>query len=53
MLSIISLCLYLKMDYDLSLLLASLCAAQSVNTYGNKEAISKIQLLKELEHLFS
>ena len=51
MLSIITLCLYNKLDYNLSLLIASLCAAQSVNTIGNKESINKIQLLKDLEHL--
>ena len=50
MLAILALCLYKKIDCDLSLMISSLCASQSVNSIGNKKAISKITLLKELEH---
>ena len=50
MLSILAICLYKKIDCDLSLLISSLCASQSVNSIGNKKAISKTTLLKELEH---
>ena len=50
MLSILDICLYKKIDCDLSLLISSLCASQSVNSIGNKKAISKTTLLKELEH---
>ena len=49
MLSILAICLYKKIDCDLSLLISSLCASQSVNSIGNKKA-SKTTLLKELEH---
>ena len=51
MLSLITLCLYKKLDSDLSLLIASLCAAQSVGVIGNKKSINKLQLLKDIEHL--
>ncbi len=50
MLSILAICLYKKIDCNLSLLISSLCASQSVNSIGNKKAISKSVLLKELEH---
>lgn len=53
MLSIMAICLYNKVDVDLSLLISSLAAAQSVNTIGNKEFINKAKLLKELEHILS
>lgn len=50
MLSILAICLYKKIDCDLSLMISSLCASQSVNSIGNKKAIDKITLIKELEH---
>ncbi len=50
MLSILAICLYKKIDCNLSLLISSLCASQSVNSIGNKKPISKSILLKELEH---
>ena len=50
MLAILALCLYKKINCDLSLMISSLCASQSVNSIGNKKAINKITLLKELEH---
>ena len=53
MLSIMSICLYKKVDLNLSLLISSLAASQSVNTIGNKKPISKSLLLKELEHILS
>ena len=51
MLSIIALCLKNKLDKNLALLIASLAAAQSVATIGNKEMISKTQILKSLENI--
>ena len=51
MLSIISMCLKCKFDKDLALLTASLAAAQSVETIGNKESINKTQILKNLENI--
>ena len=53
MFSLLSICLYKKIDIDLTLLISSLAAAQSVRTIGNKFSISKIILLKELEHILS
>ena len=51
MLSVISLCLKCGFHRELALLIASLAAAQSVETIGNKETINKIQILKTLEHI--
>ena len=51
MLSIISLCLKSSFDVKLALLLASLAAAQSVESIGNKEVINKTQILKTLENI--
>ena len=51
MLSVIGLCLKNKVDPDLSLLLSSLAAAQSVKTMGNRKSIDRIGLIKSLEHL--
>jgi rfaE bifunctional protein kinase chain/domain/rfaE bifunctional protein nucleotidyltransferase chain/domain len=51
MLSLISLCLKNKINLDLSLLLSSLAAAQSVRTMGNKKSIDKMTLMKSLEHI--
>ena len=53
MLSLMALCLYNKIDLDLTLLISSLAASQSVNTIGNKKSINKSMLLKELEHILS
>lgn len=50
MLAILSICLYKKFDINLSLLIASFAAAQSVNTIGNKTRVSKFRLLKDLMH---
>ena len=50
MLSILALCLYKKIDINLSLLIASFCAAQSLKTMGNKSSVEKSILLKDLEY---
>ncbi len=52
MLSVIGLCLKNKINPDLSLLLSSLAAAQSVKTMGNKKSLDRTGLIKSLEHLF-
>ena len=51
MLSIVALCLKCGFDRDLALIIASLAAAQSVETIGNKESINKTQILKTLENI--
>jgi len=50
MLSILAVCLLKKIDINLSLMISSFCAAQSVKTIGNKFAVDKSLLLKDLEH---
>ena len=51
MLSIIALCLKSKFNGELALLAASLAAAHSVETIGNKKAINKTQILKTLDNI--
>lgn len=51
MLSIVALCLKNKMSKELSLLLGSLAAAQSTESIGNKDSVSKYKIIKTLEHL--
>ena len=51
MLSIIGPCLKMKIDNDVTLLVSSLAAAQSVETIGNKDTINKIKILKTLENI--
>lgn len=51
MLSLISLCLRSNFTYDMSLLIGSLAAAFSAETMGNKEPVSKIKILKSIEHI--
>ena len=51
MLSIVALCLKCGFDRDLALIIASLAAAQSAKTIGNKESINKTQILKALENI--
>lgn len=53
MLSILAICLLKKIDINLSLLISSFCAAQSVKTIGNKVAVNKNLLLKDLEYYLS
>ena len=52
MLSVVALCLKNGFDRELALLIASLAAAQSVETIGNKETVNKMQILKTLENFF-
>ena len=49
MLSIISMCINKKLDLNLSLLVASIAAAESVKKIGNKFSTNKINLIKSLE----
>ena len=51
MLSIVALCLKLRLGNKLSLMVSSLAAAESVKTLGNKTSINKVQILKTLDHL--
>ena len=51
MLSILALFMKFNLDKELSLLAASLAAAQSVENFGNKVSINKIKILKSIEHI--
>jgi len=51
MLSIIALCLKSELSKDLTLLIGSLAAAQSVESIGNKESVNKIKILKSIENI--
>jgi fructose-1-phosphate kinase PfkB-like protein len=51
LLALLSVCLYSKMDEDLSLFIGSLAAAQSVETIGNSMPVNKVKLLKTISHL--
>ncbi|MDC0052030.1 PfkB family carbohydrate kinase [bacterium] len=51
MLSIIALCLKYEFSNELSLLIGSLAAAQSVESIGNKESVNKIKILKTIENI--
>lgn len=51
LLAILSACMYAKIDENLSLLIASLAAAQSVKNIGNSKKVSKVELVKTLLHL--
>ncbi len=51
MLSLIGPSIKIGIDNDITLLIGSLGAAQSVETIGNKEAVSKIKILKTLESI--
>jgi len=52
MLSLIGLCLKSKISNELTLLIGSLGAAQSVESMANKDSISKVNMLKTLENIF-
>ena len=52
MLAMIGLSLKIKLDSDLSLLMSSLCAAQSLESLANKSTVNKISMLKTLENIF-
>ena len=49
MLAVIALCIKFNIDSNMSLLISSLAAAQSVENMGNKYSINKINMLKALE----
>jgi sugar/nucleoside kinase (ribokinase family) len=51
MLSLIAPCLKSKIDIDVSLLISSLAASQSIENFGNKFSIKKIDILKTLENI--
>ena len=51
MLSLIGPCLKSNMDSDITLLISSLAAAQSVESKGNEYTINKIKILKTLENI--
>ena len=51
MLAIIGPCIKSNIDHDITLLISSLAAAQSVETIGNKYTISKVKILKTLENI--
>jgi rfaE bifunctional protein kinase chain/domain/rfaE bifunctional protein nucleotidyltransferase chain/domain len=53
MLSILSICIYKKIDINLALLICSFAAAQSIRTMGNKVSTNKNTLIKEIEHFLS
>ena len=50
LLAILSICLFSKLDEELSLFIASIAAAQSVETIGNSKPVDKLKLLKTISH---
>jgi len=50
LLSLLSVCLYNDIKEDLSLMIGSIAAAQSVESIGNSSPINKINLLKTISH---
>ena len=50
LLALLTVCLYANIEDDLSLLIASLAAAQSVESIGNSSHVSKVMLLKTISH---
>jgi rfaE bifunctional protein kinase chain/domain/rfaE bifunctional protein nucleotidyltransferase chain/domain len=50
LLALLSVCLYSKIDDVLSLFIASLAAAQSVESIGNSKPVNKVKLLKTIFH---
>ena len=51
MLAVLAMCIKNKIDQNLTLLISSLAAAQSVETLGNKNTLSKINMLKTIENI--
>ncbi len=51
MLSVIGPCIKSNLDSDISLLVSSLAASQSVETIGNKESVNKLMILRTLENI--
>ena len=50
LLAILSVALFNKMDDELALFIASIAAAQSVETIGNSLPVNKQKLLKTISH---
>jgi rfaE bifunctional protein kinase chain/domain/rfaE bifunctional protein nucleotidyltransferase chain/domain len=50
LLALLSVSIYNKIDEDLSLLIASIAAAQSVESIGNSSPVNKVKLLKTISH---
>jgi bifunctional ADP-heptose synthase (sugar kinase/adenylyltransferase) len=50
LLALLSVCLFGKMEEDLALFIASLAAAQSVESIGNSKPVHKVELLKTISH---
>lgn len=51
MLALVSLCLKLKVPYDLTLFLGSLAGASAVENIGNSKSLDKINLLRTIEFI--
>lgn len=51
MLALISICLKLKLNQNLALFISSIAGALSVSSIGNKESITKVQILKTVDTL--
>ena len=50
LLALLSICLYSDFDEELALFIASIAAAQSVESIGNSIPVSKVALLKTISH---
>jgi len=50
LLALLTVCLYANIEDDLSLFIASLAAAQSVESIGNSSHVSKVMLMKTISH---
>ena len=50
LLALLSVCLYNKIDEELGLFIASLAAAQSVESISNSKPVNKVKLLKTISH---
>jgi len=50
LLALLSVCLYSGIEEELALFIASLAAAQSVESIGNSKPVSKVDLLKTISH---
>jgi sugar/nucleoside kinase (ribokinase family) len=50
LLALLSVCLFSEIEEDLALFIASLAAAQSVESIGNSKPVDKVELLKTISH---
>ena len=50
LLALLSVCLYSKIDDNISIFIASIAAAQSVESIGNSVPVNKVKLLKTISH---